>query len=187
LGLFYSGQFDKAKSDLAFVAKRRPDDPYKMLWLYLAEAHVAQMQSSTQRQISLGASALVNLGNRANAPGVRTNVWPYAVIDLFLGWKSEQQTQDAAGESADFECEASFYIGEWYLLKKRRVDAVPELKNALKCRHEFIEYWGAKTELERLEQNELSGAGASASTADSLRSQRCSDEAKKAEIQPAAK
>jgi tetratricopeptide (TPR) repeat protein len=155
LGLFYDGQFDEAVSDLKFVADRRPDDPYQMLWLYLAAAHVAQTPSSTQQQSSTSGSALDNLRKRDSARGARKQVWPDAVIDLFLGNKLEpEEARQAAAKNADFECEASFYIGEWYLLKGDRKAAMDNLDVARrKCRQEFIEYWGAETEFDRLKKN----------------------------------
>jgi hypothetical protein len=57
----------------------------------------------------------------------------------------------AADKNADFECEAHFYIGEWYVLDRKYDYAERELTQAGKtCRHEFIEYLGAEAELKRL-------------------------------------
>jgi tetratricopeptide (TPR) repeat protein len=146
LALFYNGEFGKAASDLLSVAKASRDDNfYWMLWLYLA-----------QRK-SGDANALSGLKQRAEH--VSRHVWPYAAIELFLGHKTVEQTQGAAGENADFECEAHFYVGEWQMLQKQDPKAaMDELKIARKtCRHEFIEYLGAGAELKRLSRNKNGG------------------------------
>jgi len=76
--------------------------------------------------------------------------WPYPVVELFLDQKLPDEARRAAGENADYKCEANFYIGEWLLLKQRQDEALSEFAEASKnCRKEFIEYLGAEAERKR--------------------------------------
>ena len=151
LAWFYMGKFNNAVPDLKIVAYRRPDNIYSMLWLYLAEAHRLSDNANAW------ATAWSDLEQRARATGVPKRGWPYAAVELFLDNKTPKETLlkktlEAAGENADHQCEAHFYIGEWLQLHKSDGEAAKEeLMTAREsCRMEFIEYQGAAAELERL-------------------------------------
>lgn len=59
----------------------------------------------------------------------------------------------AAASNADERCEADFYIGEWHLIHGRRDEAIPAFRSAVDyCPKDFIEYFAAAAELERIEE-----------------------------------
>jgi hypothetical protein len=104
-----------------------------MIWLYLAI-----------RKSGDDAHARNDLEDRAKR--VLSCVWPYDVIELFLRQKGEDETRRAPHGNADYECEMHFYVGVWRRLEGK--DGKADLHEALsKCRQEFIEYHGAKAEL----------------------------------------
>jgi hypothetical protein len=81
---------------------------------------------------------------------LRPPVWPYPVIEFYLGRRTLDATLNAAGDPAD-RCTAEFFIGEWQLLMADRAAAVESLKAATDtCPRFFVEYRGAKAELMRL-------------------------------------
>jgi lipoprotein NlpI len=137
LALFFAGRFAEAASKLRVVSDRRRDDPYWMLWLYLAERKSGNSNAGS------------HLEQRAKR--ISSEVWPYAVVELFLGRKNPDETQKMPRKQADYVCEMHFYVGEWLLLQggERKKEALGHLTEARdKCRHEFIEYRGAAAELD---------------------------------------
>jgi rhomboid protease GluP len=134
---FYLGDFVAAADDLGRVAQSEPDDPYAMLWTYLAAARGDA--EAAQRRLAQAATQ--------GGPG-----WPRPVLDLFLGERTVGATLAAAIEAPQ-RCEAEFYVGEWQLLRGDRTAAVSALKVALDaCPKSFIESKGAQAELKRIGQ-----------------------------------
>jgi tetratricopeptide (TPR) repeat protein len=132
---FYAGAFAAAAADLARVVAAEPDDVYAMLWRRLAAARAGLAGSDG--------------GLERAATAARTD-WPAPVIALFLGGPSAEATIAAARTPAQ-ECEAQFYVGEWKLLRKDKVGAAAAWHAAVdRCPRSFIEYKGARAELQRL-------------------------------------
>jgi tetratricopeptide (TPR) repeat protein len=146
LAKFFEGQFDRAASDLSLVVKKRPDDPYWILWLYLAEARRSPdptSRANAQRALE-GRSVVLS-----------RHIWPYAVVDLFMGRKMPDETRSAAIGNAVYECESHFYIGEWHLLQGHDRDAWTDLTEARRsCPMEFVEFLGAEADLPRLKTSQ---------------------------------
>jgi lipoprotein NlpI len=134
---FYVGDFAPAAADLARVVKAETDDPYAMLWAYLAAARTD------------AESAKRSLAQAATQAG---RAWPFPVVELFLGGRTLEATLSAASNPSE-RCEAQFYGGEWTLLSGDRAAAATALKAAVEtCPKSFIEYKGAQAELKRLGQ-----------------------------------
>lgn len=136
---FLSGDFSAAVPDLRrFVeleASSREHHIFGMLWLYLAQEHAHQD----------GAPELA-----ARAAKLATRIWPSPVVDLLLGKRSLEATM-AAAPGADQRCEVQFYAGALYLVRGERQAAIELLRAAAQsCPENFIEYDGARAELERL-------------------------------------
>jgi tetratricopeptide (TPR) repeat protein len=132
---FYVGAFSAAAADLARVVAAEPDDVYAMLWRHLAAARAGVAGDDGRLE-------------RA-ATAARTD-WPAPVIALFLGGQSAETTIAAARTPAH-ECEAQFYVGEWKLLRKDKAGAAAAWQVAVdRCPRSFIEYKGARAELQRL-------------------------------------
>jgi lipoprotein NlpI len=96
-----------------------------------------------------GESAAAEL--EANATRLKTRVWPYAAIELFLGRRSPEAMLDVVTEEWD-RCEAQFYLGEWQVLKGDASAAAAAFTAAVEIcsvRYSYI-YPSARAELRRL-------------------------------------
>lgn len=138
---FYRGHFAAAARDLAAAVDHDPSNPYRSLWRYLAEARAGQEARATLE----GHAAALDLG-----------AWPGPVVSLYLGRAEPDRLLALAGDPDPVKrrekaCEAYFYLGQYFLLKGRRDEAAKMFRLALDTGvTAFIEYAGAKAELERL-------------------------------------
>jgi lipoprotein NlpI len=131
---FYKGDFAAAAADLLRSIEMR-DSLYPMIYRYLARSRA-------------GENAKAEL--EANLARIKSQDWPYAVAEFYLGRRTLEGL-NAAAKTADNKCEARFYLGEWHLLQKKNAEAAVELKAALDtCPKTFIEHDGAVAELKRL-------------------------------------
>jgi lipoprotein NlpI len=131
---YAKGDFKGAAVDM-LRAIELEDDPYAMLFRYLARTRAGEMAAAELA---------------ANAGRLPTKEWPYAALELYLGKRSPEATFDAAAE-ADDRCEAQFYIGEWHILKGNLAAARKALEvTANTCPKTFIEYEVAVADLKRL-------------------------------------
>jgi len=132
---FYKGDFARSAADLSAATKLN-DDAYSMIWHFLARS----------RSGADGTSEL-----SSNAERVKSKVWPYAVIEFYLGRRSLASMHEAATKPEE-KCEAAFYAGEWQLLRGNKPDARTALQTAADtCPKTFYEYNGAVAELKRIE------------------------------------
>jgi tetratricopeptide (TPR) repeat protein len=131
---FYAGEFAAAADDLARVLAAEPDDVYAMLWSHLATARAGRAS---------------NDGLARSASARRTD-WPSPVIELLLGRRTAEATIASAGTPAQ-QCEAHFYVGEEKSLQGDKAGAAAAWQAAVdRCPRSFIEYKGARAELQRL-------------------------------------
>jgi lipoprotein NlpI len=85
-----------------------------------------------------------------NAARLKTQDWPYALIDVYLGRHSLEEAR-AGARKAPEKCEADFYVGEWHLLRGDTVDAKSAMQAAADtCPKDFVEHAAAVAELKRL-------------------------------------
>ena len=135
----YAGDFMMAASDFYRAHDLEPGI-YSAIWLYLAR-------------------------KRADIPGERTlareagtsgaGAWPAPVVALYLGTASPDAVNRAAVHSdsarqRELRCEASFYIGQWHVLRGAPDAAAPLFREAESlCSRSFIEREGAVAELRR--------------------------------------
>jgi tetratricopeptide (TPR) repeat protein len=131
---FATGDLAAAAADMLRSSERR-DSAYTMAYRFLVRARLGED----------GAAELAT-----NAARLNTAEWPYAVIALLLGERTADDTLAAASTPGE-RCEASFYVGEWYLARDNRDKARPLLQNAADtCPKSFGEYFMAVAELKRL-------------------------------------
>ncbi|MFQ5657704.1 MAG: tetratricopeptide repeat protein [Candidatus Methylomirabilales bacterium] len=138
---FYLGHFSEAVRDHERSLSIDPSDIYSALWLYLAR----------ERSRQDGRHELARNAGKADLNG-----WPGPVVSLFLGKTTPQQVLAAAKDSdqrkqREQECEAFFYVGQYYLLRGNRGESARLFRKALDTGITgFYEYSGAKVELKRL-------------------------------------
>ena len=130
-----------ATDDFAHVVEHQPENAYAVLWLELSRARGGALDPK------VGEHDLDELDNRD---------WPTPLIRLFVGEaKPEDMAAAAARGDADKisnqQCEANFYLAEWWLAHNDTASAKPLLQAASdKCPKNFIEYDGARFELSML-------------------------------------
>ncbi len=136
---FYLGRYGAAAEDFQHGAG---DEPYRAIWRYLARARAGQNDT---RELAVNT---VVKENRA--------VWPGPIIALYLGQMTPAQVLAAAGRGDEKKqreqgCEASFYLGEYALIRVEVPDAQRYLRKALEtCPNGFVERIAAESELKRV-------------------------------------
>jgi len=141
IALYYGGRPQLAADDFKVFHKSLENDPYRLLWLYLAE-----YESNSEQ-------AKLDLIERAKA--VDDAVWAKQIIRLYTGELAysqfiEQLTQNVKSnkELTERLCEAYFYLGKYSQNNKNNSVAANFFKLALSTNvFEFVEHRYAKLEL----------------------------------------
>lgn len=152
IALYYGGRYKLAQEDLLNFYQDDPDDPYRVLWLYLTESELNKDE------------ALKALRQRYNAAS-RDNVG-WNIVALYLGDMSEaefmRRVQDNSTDNtslAEHLSEAYFYLGKRYLSKGDVDGAVSLFKLTMANNvHNFVEHRYAMLELSLLGQGDTSEA-----------------------------
>lgn len=148
IALYYGGRSHLAAQDLSEFWSKQKNDPYRLLWLYLAE------QTEQPEQ------AIQNLKQRSSA--VSDDVWAKQVINLYLGEISQSNfiqgltaNVKSNKELTDRLCEAYFYLGKYAQQNNQAKAAINFFKLALSTNvYEFVEHRYAKLELDLVRQAE---------------------------------
>jgi len=147
IALYYGGRSELSIDDFSTFHQRKESDPYRILWLYLAE----YATDSVNAQIILQRSVTL----------VDDNIWAKSIIQMYLGNISVQQfvSHLSAGVKSNKAlserlCEAYFYLGKYYQLNGNKKSAANFFKLALSTNvYEFVEHRYAKLELDLLKIN----------------------------------
>lgn len=138
---FYQGRFTAAAADFEARLRIPPRHVFPMLWLYLARAR-------------MGVDGTAELA--AATAGRDGKFWINSVVSLYLGRAGPDAVLAAAADSDPKErqekkAEASFYIGQYYLLKGERESAARYFRATIDTGlKSFYEYTGAQVELKRM-------------------------------------
>lgn len=142
IALYYGDRAELAQNDFNEFLARSPNDPYRVLWLYLAQAQDDNVKAL---------SAL-----KTNAKALDESQWAYQLIALYLGDVSEHDFLSVISDGVKSEqeyaqrlCEAYFYLAKSHQAAGNINLAADYFKLALATNvHEFIEYKYARLELE---------------------------------------
>ncbi|WP_404339144.1 lipoprotein NlpI [Pseudoalteromonas mariniglutinosa] len=142
IALYYGERPRLAQADLEAFLKLSPSDPYRVLWLYLAQSKADKEQ------------ALIDL--QANSAGLDDSQWAYQLIELYLGNISQEEFLATIIEGVQSEqeyahrlCEAYFYLAKIHQAQGDNYVAADYFRLALATNvHEFVEYKYARLELE---------------------------------------
>lgn len=147
INAYYDDRISYALDDLIAHYKRQPDDPYRSLWIYLAEVE----QNPEAARLALAQRRVVD-GNID---------WGWVVADMMLGAIKEHEFLSLASvrELKDDEtlaermCEAYFYLGKLKQLQGNFKSAVVYFRLAMSTNvHLFLEHRYAQLELDRSQQ-----------------------------------
>lgn len=106
IALYYGGRPNLAAQDLAQFYQAKTNDPYRALWLFIAERQVNEQQ------------AIASLKERAEQ--ISDAVWAKEIIKLYTGEYSQQKVIARLADSIANDrqlterlCEAYFYLGKF--------------------------------------------------------------------------
>ena len=142
VALYYGGRAELAVDDISVFLQRKPADPYRVLWLYLAERDVQ------------ADNALLALASRAEQ--VSDNNWAKDIINLYLGQLNQgdflrqvPRGVKSRQELTERLCEAYFYLGKYNQFQGNLNAAANFFKLSMGTNvYEFVEHRYAKLELE---------------------------------------
>lgn len=142
IALYYGDRAELAVDDLSLFYQQNSADPYRLLWLYIVERDVSELQ------------AMENL--KKHARNISPRAWGINIVKLYTGEISQAEflktVTDNLTSNKEFSerlCEAYFYLGKLNLLQGRKRAAANFYKLALSTNvYEFVEHRYAKLELE---------------------------------------
>ncbi|MFT6206683.1 MAG: lipoprotein NlpI [Colwellia sp.] len=155
IALYYGGRAELSIDDFSTFQQRKSNDPYRILWMYLAESAANNLDAQTSLKLA--------------AEQVEESVWAKNIIELYLGEITEQKfiSQLSIGVNSNKAlserlCEAYFYLGKYYQLKDNNELAANFFKLALSTNvYEFVEHRYAKLELDLMRQEIVKAAKSS--------------------------
>ena len=140
------GDYDQAFADWTQSIGFSTDaTAYWLLWSYIESGRSAK-HGAPWAEMNNALAAGVTVAH------LKSEDWPYPIIEFYLGNQSEADMMSAATKP-DQQCEAQFYIGEWYMLRRAQAAAAAALRIAVNtCPKSFYEYDGATAELTQMKQ-----------------------------------
>lgn len=148
IALYYGGRYPLAQDDLLAFYQDDPNDPFRSLWLYLAER---EMDAD---------KAKVTLQQRYNKSD--REQWGWNIVEFYLGDISEKTLMerlkaDATDNTslAEHLSETNFYLGKYYLSLGEKDNAEALFKLAVANNvNNFVEHRYALLELALLGQTQ---------------------------------
>jgi len=142
IALYYGDRPELAAQDFNDFHSKQADDPYRLLWLYLAEAEVD--------------ATLAKQKLKQRAELVDNRIWAKQVIYLYLGDISQEQFISELAHNVksnkaltDRLCEAYFYLGKYNQSLNNYGAAANFFKLSLSTNvYEFVEHRYARLELD---------------------------------------
>lgn len=146
IALYYGGRPSLAADDFTTFRQQQPNDPYRVLWQYLADLELDPQQA---KQDLMSYAQLID-----------ESVWAKNVIKLYLGEINQaifigRLTDNIHSNQALTErlCEAYFYLGKYSQMQGDVNAAINFFKLALSTNvYEFVEHRYAKLELDLMRQ-----------------------------------
>lgn len=150
LALYYAGRIDLSLYDFVEFQQRDVTDPYRAVWLFLAQSELDP--ATAAEQLAMQRATL------------NDNNWGTQLADFFLGRLSEADllysvTNELTSQKqlAERLCEAYFYLAKWHSMQGDTERAMHNFKLSLATNvFEFLEHRYARLELARLRDEPLS-------------------------------
>ena len=142
IALYYGGRQELAVADLERFLAMQQDDPYRVLWLFLAEQELDE-QAALQRLAD-------------NRDKVSESSWARYLIQFYLGEVEEIELLNLLMVNVSNQrtlterlCEAYFYLGKYHSFHGRKGMASNYFRLALSTNvYKFVEHRYARLELE---------------------------------------
>ncbi|NTS75324.1 lipoprotein NlpI [Catenovulum sp. SM1970] len=142
IALYYGMRPELAIEDFKRYQSKKDNDPYRAIWLYLAEREIDEAQAKQRLTASIDK--------------ISDQTWAKTVLGLYLERISINQflSSLAIGVKDEVElahrlCEAYFYLAKYYQYKQQEQQAKVYFKLALATNvYEFVEHRYATLELE---------------------------------------
>ncbi|MCG7560665.1 MULTISPECIES: lipoprotein NlpI [Pseudoalteromonas] len=142
IALYYGERPALAVNDFEAFLARSPQDPYRLMWLYLAESKVDPVAAK---------AAL-----KQHSQALNNDEWATQLVQLYLNELSQQaflaQVGDGVKSQQEFAerlCEAYFYLAKRYQAEGKTGKAIEYFKLALATNvYEFVEHKYARLELQ---------------------------------------
>ncbi len=150
IALQNDNKLNLALRDFRQFQQIKPEDPYRSLWLYLAEIEVSKAQADKTLTDAL--------------PKLDEKQWSRQIAAFYLGQISEQQLLTLASspvtdpkQLAEQLCEVYFYLAKWHALQNNPTKAIEYYKKTLATNiYEFVEHRYARLEMAKLRQQVVS-------------------------------
>jgi lipoprotein NlpI len=144
IALYYAGKSELAVADFERFQALRPNDAYRVIWLYLAQSELSTAQAKQR--------LLQNLQQLDSAE------WSTNIVRFLAGNLTEQALLDSVLDNlsspqllAERLCEVYFYLAKWHERQNRPQQALSYYKQVLATNvFEFIEHRYARVEINRL-------------------------------------
>lgn len=146
IALQYDGKTALAIADFQQFQQLKADDPYRALWLFLAEVEISEQDAQTRLATQL--------------PLLDQQSWARHIVAFYLGNISEAQLLQLASTDvsdntklAEQLCEVYFYLAKWHSRQQNPSLALEYYKKTLATNvYEFVEYRYARVEMQLLRQ-----------------------------------
>ena len=145
IALHYFGSREELSvQDIETFFIKNPEDPYRAIWLYLAESKLNPQEAQLRLKF--------------NATQIDSSQWAYQIIQLYLGQIGEHdfirgmgENVQSARELSDRLCEGYFYLAKMKLAQGDEDAAKNYIRLALSTNvYEFVEHKYARVELQKL-------------------------------------
>lgn len=144
IALYYADKTDLAVTDFERFLALKPNDAYRIVWLYMAQNAVQPEQAIARLQ--------------RNKLALDSTEWSTNIVRFFAGELSEQALLDSVIEDlsspqqlAERLCEVYFYLAKWHDSQQRPEQALSYYKRVLATNvYEFVEHRYARLEMARL-------------------------------------
>ncbi|MDX3772927.1 lipoprotein NlpI [Chromatiaceae bacterium AAb-1] len=144
IALYYAGRPELAIGDFEQFLELKPTDPFRVIWLYLAESELSASE------------ALARLNY--NMTRLDPNDWATNIVSFLSGRISETELMlsvldELSGPQllAERLCEMYFYLAKWHESREQPQQALEYYKKVLSTNvYEFVEHRYARLEINRL-------------------------------------
>lgn len=144
IALYYADKTELAIADFEHFLAAKPEDPYRVIWLYLAQSELSQEAAVSRLKQNMQA---------LDPAEWSTNLLRFLAKDISEQALLESVSQDLSSQQllAERLCEVYFYLAKWHENHGEAEKALQYYKQVLATNvYEFVEHRYARLEMARL-------------------------------------